>query len=397
MEQYGHDLKKKCFLLRDDLINFNHGSFGAVPKTVMEELINLLREVESFPDLWFRDTMYKLEDRSRELVAELIKADKEDVVMVENASYAINSVLRSFPFKQGDKVLVFSSAYRMVTDTLRFLQMHQKVETVVVDIPYPLTSAQQMVDAVSQMLADVGEVRMCIFSHISSMPTIIEPIEQLTPLARAHGSIVIIDGAHAPGILDIDVESIGADIYTGNLHKWLFTPKGCAFLHVSKKFRDSYTYTPQPVVISSTGRYDYVGRFAYTGTRDYTAFAALPVSLTFVQQQLGGMGSMRAYCRDLLAKGCELCVREWKTGYLVPLELQGVMANVLLPCSTQQEADALQTHLIDRHSTYIVTNTVYSESQAKNVVFIRISAQVYLDLGDFEKLAKLVKEFFKVE
>lgn len=99
MEEFGHDLKKKHFLLRDDLVNFNHGSFGAVPKCVMDELIRLLQEVESFPDLWFRDTMYKLEDRSRELVAELIHADKDDVVMVENASYAINSVLRSFPFQ----------------------------------------------------------------------------------------------------------------------------------------------------------------------------------------------------------------------------------------------------------------------------------------------------------
>ncbi|RYH20139.1 hypothetical protein EON65_24435 [archaeon] len=114
MEEFGHDLKKKHFLLREDLVNFNHGSFGAVPKCVMNELIRLLHEVESFPDLWFRDTMYRLEDRSRELVAELIHADKEDVVMVENASYAINSVLRSFPFQVIAVLWLFVPTYLVV-------------------------------------------------------------------------------------------------------------------------------------------------------------------------------------------------------------------------------------------------------------------------------------------
>jgi isopenicillin-N epimerase len=147
----------------------------------------------------------------------------------------------------------------------------------------------------------------------------IEPVKALTAIAKQYGCVVMIDGAHAPGVLDIDVEDIGADLYTGNCHKWLFAPKGCAFLWVSPSYRAAYTNSPQPVVISSTGRYDYTGRFAYTGTRDYTAFCTLPSSFTFINDTLGGMETMRSYCKGLLKEGCDLLVQEWKTGYLVSM------------------------------------------------------------------------------
>jgi isopenicillin-N epimerase len=142
-------------------------------------------------------------------------------------------------------------------------------------------------------------------------------VEALTKLAKAHGCIVMIDGAHSPGVLDINVQIIDADFYTGNCHKWLFAPKGCAFLWASSAFRFQHDSCPQPGVISSTGRYDYVGRFAYTGTRDYAAFAALPAALDFIDTSLGGLVAMRAYCSALLKQGCDMLVQAWGTSYLV--------------------------------------------------------------------------------
>ena len=140
-------------------------------------------------------------------------------------------------------------------------------------------------------------------------------MKELTKLCREHGAIVLIDGAHAPGVLDIDVEDIGADYYTGNCHKWLFAPKGSAFLWVNKRIQSELH--PQPVVISSSGKYDYTGRFAYTGTRDYTPFATIPHAMDFIDRYLGGMTKMRDYCHNLLKEGCDHLIEAWKTSYLV--------------------------------------------------------------------------------
>ena len=143
----------------------------------------------------------------------------------------------------------------------------------------------------------------------------IEPVKALTFICKAKGLKVLVDGAHAPGVLDIDVKDIGADYYTGNCHKWLFAPKGTAFLWVSPELQSSNC--PQPTVISSSGKHDYLGRFEYTGTRDYTAFAALPKALSFVDARLGGLNNMVRYNRALLRDGCDLLIKKWNTSYLV--------------------------------------------------------------------------------
>ena len=151
----------------------------------------------------------------------------------------------------------------------------------------------------------------------------IEPVGALTKLCKDHGAAVLIDGAHAPGVLDIDVHDLAADFYLGNCHKWMFSPKGAAFLWVSPQFslsqseRTPHIQCPQPAVISSSGAYDFVGRFAYTGTRDYTSFAAFPAAWEFIEKECGGMTRMREYCTTLLKKGCDMLVEQWRTYYLV--------------------------------------------------------------------------------
>lgn len=227
----------------------------------------------------------------------------------------------------------------------------------------------------------------------------IEPVEELTAICKKQNCVVMIDGAHAPGVLDIDVNTIGADLYTGNCHKWLFAPKGCAFMWVSEAFRAQFTNCPQPAIISSTGWYDYVGRFAYTGTRDYTAFCTLSASLKFIDEVLGGMEPMRQYCRQLLRDGCDYLVKEWNTSYLVPYDMHGVMANVILPVQSLALANQLQKRLHKERNMFIVVGAVPRASNSGNdidvctdIVFVRISAQVYLEFQDFQLLVEAVAE-----
>lgn len=244
----------------------------------------------------------------------------------------------------------------------------------------------------------------------------VEPIEALTRIAKSlqPNCTVIIDGAHAPGILDLNITdhiaAFGADYYTGNCHKWLYCPKGSAFLWTSPaKITDMH---PQPTVISSTGWYDYTGRFAYTGTRDYTAFASIPHGLRFIQERLGGLERMRRYGCELICKGSALCVQLWHTGYLVPYSMtqDTFMTNVILPAAIDSEAKAvtLQQRLFSEDRISMVLKSVPAADvnrpthsngstsiagdvyNKKEIFYTRLSAQVYLDLKDFELLALAV-------
>lgn len=177
MKDFGHSLLSPneengsgAFLLKEGLLNFNHGSFGTVPKSVMDEHIRFLYEQEACPEVWFREKYFQYVNQSRESIASLIHARSEDVVMVENASTAVNAILRSFPFEKGDIILVFSSAYKMITETLRFQEFHQGIVTIEIPIAYPVANEEELIESFKEVIAKhAPRVKLCVFSHISSM------------------------------------------------------------------------------------------------------------------------------------------------------------------------------------------------------------------------------------
>lgn len=236
--------------------------------------------------------------------------------------------------------------------------------------------------------------------------------------------MVLIDGAHAPGVLDIFVEEIGCDYYTGNCHKWLYCSKGSAFLWVAKSIYQSIppncteNMHPQPIVISSTGKHDFLGRFEYTGTRDYVAFCAMDAAFRFIDEKLSGMTKMREYCSLLLQEGCQYLVKEWRTGLLVPLSMNGFMANVILPTTSRALLLDVQQKLLQEHHITMVfeqvparkeyspalteikstspTIELFSAEGEGKIFFIRISSQVYLEFSDFVKLNRAVKTLLQL-
>eukprot|EP01035_Chromulina_nebulosa_P028091 gene28091-37023_t len=170
---YGHELKKKYFYLNESFCNLNHGSFGTVPKPVFSAQSQYFLQQESFPDTWFRQTYYEYINTARESIAQLINANQDDVVLVENASSAVNSILRSLGLKSGDKVLRLSTAYGMVINTLDWLVQTIGIEVIIVEIEFPVIDNTQIVHAVSAALEENQDVKLCIFSHISSVPAMI--------------------------------------------------------------------------------------------------------------------------------------------------------------------------------------------------------------------------------
>uniref|UniRef100_A0A7S1YTA7 Aminotransferase class V domain-containing protein n=1 Tax=Trieres chinensis TaxID=1514140 RepID=A0A7S1YTA7_TRICV len=423
--RYGRDLKARMFYLSPTYVNLNHGSYGTVPRPVKAVQDDLFLLQESRPDAWFRKEYYRRLDDARGRIASYVGASEDDVVLVENASSAVNSVLRSMPFERGDAVVRLSTAYGMVVETLDYLRGTAGIEVIVAEVTYPVEGPDQMVRALEEALRRRPDVKLCVFSHISSMPAIVEPLDRLVASVRsiAPSATVLVDGAHAPGqLIGLDVPSLGVDFYLGNCHKWMYAPKGTAFLWSSPSRRTS-TF-PEPTVISSSGRRDYEGRYAYTGTRDYTAFASLGSALDF-RSYLGGEGQIGDYCRGLAFAAGRFLALAWGTDLLVPEGMSGYMINVILPPTNEDAVRHMQKELDEVHDVYLVCGAVLDsrweefgndaddiprnvaatqrrgEREAPNsaeptkIFFVRLSAQVYLEMEDFRPLAKLVPELLQ--
>jgi selenocysteine lyase/cysteine desulfurase len=387
---FGQEIRARYFLQHPELKNLNHGSFGAVPKMVAARQYELMKEAESFPDKWFREDIYEKTAESRKYVSDLIGARVEDVVLVENASTAVNGIIRNMNLKKGDKVLRMDTAYNMVIETFNYLQETIGIEQVIVPITFPIASKGDILASLTQTIKKHNNIKVAVLSHISSMPAITEPVEDIVALLREKykdGCKILIDGAHAPGILDIDIQKLNCDYYTGNLHKWCFTPKACAFLWVRKEFQ-KYSDL-QPTVISSTGHTDYVLRFAYTGTKDYTAFCSIPAAFTFIES-LGGHKQIYKYNHDLVMKAAEICVKEWNTSMIAPPEMSGVMCCVLLPFHDDDKIELLHKQLIEEHRLFFV----YKKWKVggKDQYIVRISAQCYNSLDEYIFFANFVKK-----
>jgi len=391
---FGHRMKKK-FYLGSDFTNFNHGSFGTVAREVKAAQNSRFEEAEDHLDKWFRTTYYKYQDQGREAVASLINAEVEDVVLVENASTAVNSILRSLPWKKGDKILVLSTVYTMVTNVMQWYVETVGVEIVKVTIDFPVVDKRQILEAVSAAMAAHDDIKISVFSHVTSIPSLILPIEELVAEVKSSernkDTLVLVDGAHAPGLVDINIPRIGADYYTGNLHKWCFAPKGSAFMWVSKPRQDYQTL--QPTVISSTGHRDYVARFSYTGTRDYTAFATITAAFKFVRS-IGGHKAIFEYNNELILEGAQLCAHAWGTEMMVPKSMIATMADVILPSCDVEKIRAMETNMQSKYNTFMIARD-WRLADGRTVWITRLSAQIYLEKSDFELLAVRVLEMLR--
>lgn len=288
-------------------------------------------------------------------------------------------------------MLVLSNSYPMVLEALDWLIHTKGIQIIKVPIHFPIVSDKQILEdtarAVASIKSEGHKIALSVFSHVGSMPSFVEPVAALTRIVKEAGSLVYIDGAHAPGTIDIDVMDIGADFYSGNLHKWLFTPKSAAFLWVRRELQtDTF---PEPTVISSSKKRDFVGRYEYTGTRDYSAFCSIPSALHFVEKELGGLQRVRAYNRQLLGDAIRMLADVWGTRILVPLELLGFMGNVELPSRDRQAVVYMQKQLQQEHDMFIACDGLV-DSSGDTIFFARLSAQIYLDMTDFDELAALV-------
>src|SRR5438128_3036260 len=263
MPELGRALRRK-FRLEPGVDFINHGSFGAAPIEVLDAVSAWRDRMEANPDHFLRDVLPPALRNAAGELARFVGADGEDLVFVENATAAINSVLRSLDFKPGDEILLNSQSYGAVRQAVRYICERSGAKAVEPPVGLPVVDPAQLVHAFSGAISE--RTRLVIVDHISSPTGVIWPVAEIAALARKRGTFVLVDGAHAPGQIALNIPALGADWYAGNCHKWLFAPRGCAFLWS----RDARKAMIHPLAISHAYGRGFADEFDWTGTRDFS-------------------------------------------------------------------------------------------------------------------------------
>jgi isopenicillin-N epimerase len=287
---------RQDFLLAEDVVFLNHGSFGACPKPVFEQYQAWQLELERQPVEFLGRRADSLLDAARAVLANYLNAPLDELIFVPNATLGLNTFIRSLMLrglKPGDEILTTDHEYGALDHTWEFVERYTGAKYIHRHIPVPVTTHA---DFVEHFWAGVTPQTKIIFlSHITSPTALTFPVEEICRRARAAGIMTIIDGAHVPGQLPLDITALGADVYSGNLHKWLCSPKGSAFLHV----RAEHHRTLEPLVISHGWVDDgtFVSRNQWQGTRDISAFLTVPAAIEYQQQH--NWEEVRAACHTL--------------------------------------------------------------------------------------------------
>jgi isopenicillin-N epimerase len=286
------------FLLQPETAFLNHGSFGACPRPVFETYQSWQRELEAQPVEFLGRRIRSLLAEARARLAAYVGAGADDLVFVPNATFGINIVARSLALGPGDEVLSTDHEYGAADRTWRFLCRERGASYINQPISLPMTTSDAMIE---QLWAGVtGRTKVIFLSHITSPTALIFPLAEVCRRASAAGIVTVVDGAHAPGQVPLDLEAIGADFYLGNCHKWLCAPKGAGFLHA----RPERQTLLQPLIVSwgwealDPGPSPFLDYYEWTGTTDPSAYLSVPAAIAFQEQH--DWPAVRVACHQLL-------------------------------------------------------------------------------------------------
>ncbi|MDZ8139230.1 MAG: aminotransferase class V-fold PLP-dependent enzyme [Nostoc sp. DedQUE04] len=367
----------------------NHGSFGACPKQVLEFQQRLRSQLEHEPLRFFVREWEPLLDDARSKLAAFVGADVQDLVFVPNATTGVNSVLRSLTFSPEDEILTTNHEYNACRNALDFIASRTGARMVVAKVPFPIDSPQQVIAAVIERVSP--KTRLALLDHVTSQTGLIFPIQELAKELQQRGVDTLVDGAHAPGMISLDLREIDATYYTGNCHKWLCAPKGAAFLYVR---RDKHSEI-RPLTISHgtnsprTDKSRFQLEFDWTGTDDPTAYMCVPEAIAFMGSLLpGGWIELRQQNHQLVLQGRRLLCEALEVQPPCPEEMIGSMAVVPMP-ATLENRDFMSVHdeLFDKFGIQVQV----MPWQEKPRLLVRISAQIYNTFEQYEYLAKVLK------
>jgi isopenicillin-N epimerase len=375
----------------DSSVTFlNHGSYGACPRAVLEAQARLRERLESEPVRFLSRELEGLLDETRAALGAFVGAAPDDLAFVPNATTGVNTVLRWLDLDAGDEILASDHTYNACRNAVDAVAARCGARVVVAPIPFPVKAPEDVIDAV---LSRVGpRTRLALVDHVTSPTGLVLPIERLVAELAGRGVDTLVDGAHAPGMVPLDLRALGAAYYTGNCHKWMCAPKGSGFLHV----RPDRQAGVRPLVISHgansrrTDRSRFRLEFDWMGTVDPTAYLTVPEAIRYMGSLLpGGWPALMARNRaTALAARDRLCAT-LAVPSPAPDAMIGSLVAVPVPADFPlaprlDEPDALQTVLFDRFGLELLVFTW----RALETRILRVSAQIYNTAADYERLAQ---------
>lgn len=384
---FGHNMLKH-FQFEPGYVNMNHASYGAVPKLVAQCFDYWHSRAESNPDRWLRyEVMPRLEKAAAIMAKHLKVEDAKDVAFIPNASSGINAVLRSLKLARNDVLIYFSEAYGSVKFAVQHTAQLAGAKSVELVIKYPFTDAE-IIDSLDSALRNyTSRVKLVVVSHVSSVPASLIPVKKLIGLGRAYNVPVLIDGAHGLGQLPLDLYDLDPDFYVTNCHKWFYASRGSALIYVRKNFQANM----HPVVISWNYNNGFQSEFHQQGTLDYSAFLTVPAALEFRRRL--GEEKILDYNRRLARYAAETLSRAWNTDVLMSGSQNTLdnpllaVVNVRLPVNDSIVVHTIVERLMLSHRTFMATFV-----EPANRWYARISAQIYNEKSDYDRLAADVLE-----
>ncbi|HEY1631638.1 MAG TPA: aminotransferase class V-fold PLP-dependent enzyme [Rhizomicrobium sp.] len=360
-----------AFQLSDDRIHLNHGSYGAVPRAVQAAQERWRKHMESDPTSFFQNELPGLMRAQANHVAMRFGGAGKDWVFCENATAAVNGVLASLPLSPGDEIVTSSHVYGAVLKAMRLCAGRRGAKLVIAELPAIAQSDEAIVEAIARRFT--AKTRLLIVDHITSATATVFPVAAIAARAKAAGIPVLVDGAHAPGQVPLDVPALGADWYTGNAHKWFFAPRGCGLLWTTPA-RQAQT---RPPVLSHGTEAGYTEAFDWIGTRDVTPWLVFEDAAR-AHDSFGGPDLMDANRRKA-AEGSALICEALGTVCAAPPSMRAAMATILIKENGADEA--LQLRL--RQALWTEYKVIAPLSLFAGRLWLRVSAQVYTHPDDY--------------
>jgi len=385
-----------AWALDPEIAFLNHGSFGACPVEVLAAQRRLQDRMEANPVQFLGVEVTDLMHDARLRAAEFIEADPDGLAFVVNATTGVNTLLRSVPLRAGDEILVTDHGYEACNLAAEHVAARRGATVRFARLPVPAIDAEGLRDAVLD--AVTPQTRFAVIDHITSPTSLVLPLSEIVSDLAERGVGTIVDGAHAPGQVAVDVDAVGALGYAANSHKWVCAPKGAGLLAVSDKWTDEV----RPLVVShgagqgGTGRERFRAMFDWTGTADPTPFLCVPEAIEIVGDMLdGGWPAIRErnhlmalHVRDRLVEAFGIV----PTG---PAELTGSMVSLTIPdrwrtlSDPDEAASQFFRRLNDEHGVVVGV----ASRRDSDEIFLRLSAHLYTDEESVERLVSALTTF----
>jgi isopenicillin-N epimerase len=377
--------------LDEEMVFLNHGSFGSTPRFVLQKQNELRTQMEKESVRFMLRELYPLYQNSLKRLAQFIGANENNLVFVKNATMGVNTIFHSLKFDPGDEILIHSHAYGACVNTIKWYAEQHKAKIVIANIPFPVSNKQQILDAYHSCISP--RTKIALIDQITSPTGILFPVEELVESLQTKNIDVLVDGAHAPGQVPLNLHKLNAAYYTGNCHKWICSPKGSAFLYV----REDKQHLIHPIQISHlfdapvSKEKIWQGQFFWPGTDDYTAYCCVGIAIDYFENNFeGGWNSIMKKNNQLAINGRKILSEKLDTPLPTPDDM---IVNLASVCLGESELPPYGFNFISEvqkklFSEYKIEVPVLVFNRENPRLWVRIAAQLFNTLEQVEYLAE---------